>query len=68
MGMDLITTASWTPSPDKIEHSIDHFTHNIGLKVHFAGDSNNYGLKKIEKLRIKSTWREPLPSGLIDSR
>jgi hypothetical protein len=59
---------SWTPSPDKVEHSIDCFKCNIGLKVHFAGDDSNYRLEKIEKLRIKSTWRAPLPPLQIDLR
>jgi hypothetical protein len=68
MRMNLIPTPSWTPSPAKVEHSNDHFEHDIGLKVHFAGDDDNYGLKKIQKLRIKSTWRAPLPPGQIDLR
>jgi hypothetical protein len=61
MGMNFIPTPSWTPSLDEVEHSIDRFEHDIGLKVHFASDDSNYGLKKIKKLRIKSTWRAPLP-------
>jgi hypothetical protein len=68
MGMNFIPTPSWTPSPDKVEHSIDRFECNISLKVHFTGDDSDYGLKKIEKLRIKSMWRAPLPPLQIDSR
>jgi hypothetical protein len=68
MGMNFIPTPSWTPSPDKVEHSIDRFKHDIGLKVHSARDDGDYGLKKIKKLRIKSTWRAPLPPCQIDSR
>ncbi len=68
MGMNIIPTPSWTPSPERVEHSIDHFKHNIGLKVHVAGDDSNYGLKKIKKLRIKSTWRALLLPHQIKSR
>jgi hypothetical protein len=68
MGMNFIPTPSWTPSSDKVEHSIDRFEHDIDLKVHFAHDDGDHGLKKIKKLRIKSTWRAPLPPCQINSR
>ncbi len=67
MGRNFIPTPRWTTPPDKVEHSIDRFEHNIGLKMHFAGDDGDYGLKKIEKLRIKLKWRAPLPPCQIDS-
>jgi hypothetical protein len=68
MGMNFIPTPSWTPSPDEVEHSIDLFERDIGLKVHFAGDDGDYGLKKIKKLRIKSAWKAPPPPHQINSR
>jgi hypothetical protein len=68
MGMNFIPTLSWTPSPDKVEHSIDHFKRNIALKLHFAADDGDYRLKKTKKLRIKSTCRAPLPPCQIDLR
>jgi hypothetical protein len=59
MGMKLMPTPSWTPTPTVIEESIDQFEWNIGLKVFFVGDNKAGTMTK--NLRIKSMWQAPLP-------
>ena len=64
MGMKFIPTPQWTPHPDVVNESIDWFECNLGLKVFFAGDEDI--TRTPEKLRVKSTWRAPLPPRRVD--
>jgi hypothetical protein len=66
MGMKFIPTPQWTPHPDVVNESIDRFECDLGLKVFFAGDEDI--TKTPEKLRVKSTWRAPLPPRRVDLR
>ena len=67
LGLKFIPTPRVNITPDDLEHSTTRFERDMNLKIFFAGD-NDTSEYDPKALRIKSSWRPPLPSRDVDTR
>ena len=66
LGLKFIPTPKLNTTPDALDATISRFERDLNLQVYFAGDiPSDYNPNE---LRVKSSWRAPLPPLNIDER
>jgi hypothetical protein len=66
LGLKFIPTPKVNTSPEEQDTTLSRFERDFSLKVFFAGDTDDASTSNT--LRIKSNWRPPPPSRVIETK